>query len=144
MKLNTATFAVTNNFKAQANAWALAALLGTSAVNHLRNPKFYYPVVPPSLCSDKGGRFGLMTRRQWVVVSAAPEAVAALGLLVPGTRKAAAVATTVMFAGFTAGHVTALRRAFGPEGTPSERRIHALRLPLQLPLVAWAWSARRP
>lgn len=141
---NVAANAAANNFKAHANAWALAALLGASAVNHVRNPTFYYPVVPPSLCSDKGGRFGLMTRKQWVLVSAAPEALAALGLVIPGTRKAAAVATTVMFAGFTAGHVTALRRAFGPDGTSTERRIHAVRLPLQLPLVAWAWGARRP
>ena len=125
------------------SAWALAALLGASAVNHLRNPKFYYPVVPPVLCSDKGGKIGLMTRRQWVLASAAPEFLAAAGLLIPGTRRAAATATTVMFAGFTAGHVSALRRAFGPDGSAAARRIHALRLPLQLPLVAWAWSVRR-
>ncbi|AIY00452.1 hypothetical protein ART_0853 [Arthrobacter sp. PAMC 25486] len=84
-----------------------------------------------------------MTRHQWVLASAAPEALAAVGLLVPRTRRAAATATTVMFAGFTAGHLSALRRAWGPDGTPSARRIHALRLPLQVPLVAWAWSARR-
>ena len=126
------------------SAWALAALLGTSAVNHVRNPKFFYPVVPPSLCTDKGGKFGVLTRRQWVLASALPEALAAAGLLIPGTRRAAATATTVMFAGFTAGHVSALRRAFGPDGTASARRIHALRLPLQLPLLAWAWSVRRP
>lgn len=126
------------------SAWALAALLGASAVNHIVNPKFYYPVVPPILCTDKDGRFGLMTRRQWVLASAAPEALAAVGLVVPGTRKVTAVATTLMFAGFTAGHVSALRRAFGPKGNAEARRIHAIRLPLQAPLIAWAWSARRP
>lgn len=126
------------------SAWALAALLAASAVNHVVNPKFYYAVVPPSLCTDKDGRFGLMTRRQWVLASAAPEALAAVGLLVPGTRKVTAVATTLMFAGFTAGHVSALRRAFGPKGSVEARRIHAIRLPLQVPLIAWAWSARRP
>ncbi|MFQ4150219.1 hypothetical protein AAGW05_16285 [Arthrobacter sp. LAPM80] len=125
------------------NALALATLLGASAANHLRNPRFYYPVVPPSLCSDKGGRFGLMTRNQWVLASAVPEVLGAVGLLIPGTRKAAATATTLMFAGFTAGHLSALKRAWGPEGTPQARRVHALRLPLQAPLVAWAWSARR-
>jgi len=127
-----------------ASTWALAALLGTSAVNHVVNPKFYYPVVPPSLCTDKDGRFPLMTRRQWVLASAAPEALAAVGLLVPGTRNATAVATTLMFTGFTAGHLSALRRAFGPDGSSAARRIHAVRLPLQIPLIAWAWSTRRP
>lgn len=125
------------------NAAALAALLAASAVNHLRNPEFYYPVVPPSLCSDKGGRLGLMTRHEWVIASAIPEGLAAAGLLLPATRRAAATATALMFAGFTAGHVSALRRAFGPDGTRQARRVHSVRLPLQLPLVAWAWSARK-
>ena len=124
-------------------AWSLAALLGTSAINHMANPKFYYPVVPPVLCTDKGGALGLMTRHQWVLASAAPEALGAAGLLIPGTRKLAATATTVMFVGFTFGHLTALRHAFGPKGSPEQRRIHSIRLPLQVPLVAWAWSARK-
>lgn len=121
----------------------LATLLGAGAVNHVRNPKFYYPVVPPSLCTDKDGKFALMSRHQWVLASAVPEVLGAVGLLVPSTRKAAATATALMFAGFTAGHVSALRRAFGPDGTPQAKRVHMLRLPLQVPLVIWAWSARR-
>lgn len=123
---------------------ALAAILGASAVNHLRNPAFYYPVVPPVLCTDQDGDYGVMTRRQWVVASAAPEALAAVGLVVPGTRKAAATATALMFSGFTVGHISALRRAYGPHGTSAARRVHAVRLPLQIPLIVWAWSARRP
>ncbi|MDJ0313458.1 hypothetical protein [Arthrobacter sp. H35-D1] len=128
-----------NNVK----AWSLAVLLGASAVNHVANPKFYYPVVPAILCTDKAGALGLMTRHQWVLASTVPEALAAAGLLIPGTRKLAATATAAMFVGFTFGHVTALRHAFGPKGTPAQRRIHAVRLPLQIPLVAWAWSARK-
>lgn len=123
--------------------WALAALLGTSAVNHVKNPAFYYPVVPPSLCSDKGGKLGVMTRKQWVLASAVPEALAVVGLLIPRTRNVTAVATTLMFVGFTVGHLSALRRAFGPEGTAQTKRIHAVRLPLQVPLIAWAWSVRK-
>lgn len=125
------------------SAVALAALLGASAVNHVRNPKFYYPVVPPVLCTDKDGDLGVMTRNQWVLASAVPEVLAVAGLLVPKTRKATATATALMFTGFTAGHVSALRHAFGPAGTPEARRIHAVRLPLQIPLVLWAWSIRR-
>ncbi|MHA7269460.1 DoxX family protein [Arthrobacter sp. HLT1-20] len=129
------------------STWALAALLGASAVNHVSNPPFYYPVVPPVLCTDsrtgKAGELGVMTRRQWVLASAVPEALAAVGLLLPATRKASATATALMFAGFTAGHVSALRRAYGPDGSSEARRIHSVRLPLQLPLIAWAWSVRR-
>lgn len=126
---------------------ALAALLGTSAVIHLRNPEGYYSVVPPYLCSDsetgRGKPWALLTRRQWVIASAVPEFAGAAGLLIPATRKAAATATAAMFVGFTAGHISALQRAFGPKGTAEAKRIHGIRLPLQIPLVIWAWSARR-
>lgn len=122
---------------------ALATLLATSAVNHIKNPAFYYPVVPPVLCTDKEGELGIMTRHQWVLASAVPEVLAATGILVPATRKATATATALMFAAFTAGHLSALQRAYGPQGTASAQRIHAIRLPLQLPLVAWAWSVRK-
>lgn len=124
------------------STWALAALLGASAVNHVKNPAFYYPVVPPALCSDQGTSWAPLTRHQWVMASALPEVLGAIGLLVPATRRAAATATALMFAGFTAGHVSALHRAWGPQGTAASRLIHGFRLPLQVPLVAWAWRAR--
>lgn len=130
-----------------ASTITLAALLGTSAVIHLRKPEGYYSVVPPYLCSDaeaaKGRPWAIFTRRQWVIFSAIPEFAGAAGLLIPATRKAAATATAAMFVGFTLGHVSALQRAFGPKGSLQSKRIHSIRLPLQIPLVIWAWSARR-
>ncbi len=125
------------------SAAGLAALLAVSAVNHRLQPKFYYSVVPRSLCTDKDGRFGVMTRERWVAVTAVPEVAAAVGLLIPATRPTAAVATAVMFTGFTAAHFSGLHRAFGPRGSRRDRLIHAVRLPLQAPLIAWAWSLRR-
>ncbi|MDJ0354941.1 hypothetical protein [Paenarthrobacter sp. PH39-S1] len=121
----------------------LAAVLGASTVAHLRNPGFFYAVVPPALCTDAGSRCGVMSRDEWVALSAIPEAAAAVGLLIPATRKVAATATAVMFGAFTAGHITALQRAFGLGGTPRGRLIHAVRLPLQVPLILWAWRLRR-
>ena len=85
-----------------------------------------------------------MSREEWVAVSGLLEAGAAVGLLVPATRRAAAGCVTAMFTLFLAGHVDALRKAYGPEGTPRQRRAHTLRLPLQAPLIAWAWSLRKP
>ena len=123
-------------------ALSLAALLAASALNHVRNPGFYYAVVPPQLCSDKGRGKGILTRKQWVLASAVPEALAAVGLLLPATRRAAATSTAVMFVGFTAGHCSALQHAFGPQGSSAAKRIHLARLPLQIPLVVWAWRAR--
>ncbi len=130
--------------KVDAPLLALAALLAASAVKHLRDPKFYYPVIPRSLCTDTSGSLAVMTRAEWVASSALLEGAAATGLLIPATRKAAAVATALMFTGFTVGHVAALQQAFGPRGTPRARLVHSLRLPLQVPLVVWAWKVRHP
>ena len=129
--------------KQNLSAAAMAALLSVSAVNHFRNPGFYAGVVPRSLCRDKGGRFGVLTRSQWISASGVIEAAAAGALLVPATRRAAATGTTLMYAAFVAGHLSALERAFGERGSDREKVIHTLRLPLQLPLMRWAWSLRR-
>ncbi|MFZ3415453.1 hypothetical protein [Arthrobacter sp. 3Tela_A] len=129
--------------KQNLSAAAMAALLSASAVNHFRNPGFYAGVVPRSLCRDKGGRFGVLTRSQWISASGVIEAAAAGALLVPATRRAAATGTTLMYAAFIAGHLSALERAFGERGSDREKVIHTLRLPLQLPLIRWAWSLRR-
>ena len=72
------------------------------------------------------------------------EAGAAVGLLIPATRRAAAGCVAAMFTAFLAGHLDALRKAYGPDGTPGQRRVHTLRLPLQAPLIAWAWSLTEP
>ncbi|GAB3271358.1 DoxX family protein [Arthrobacter pigmenti] len=119
-----------------ASVLALAGLLTASAINHFTTEHFYYAVVPPSITSRK------VSRRDWVHASGVIEFAGAAGLLLPQTRRTAAVCTAVMFAGFTAGHISALRRACGPKGSPKARMIHGLRLPLQVPLIAWAWKAR--
>ncbi|MHC6218953.1 DoxX family protein [Arthrobacter sp. MMS24-S77] len=143
------------------SAAALSALLFASAKKHFEEPKFFSPVVPDYLCREdnvggqadledghnianaaapRNGALAVMSREEWIAVSGLLEAAAAVGLLIPATRKAAARGTTLMFTAFLAGHVDALRRAYSPGGTTSERRIHTLRLPLQVPLIVWAWS----
>ena len=124
------------------SAAAMAALLSVSAVNHFRNPKFYNAVVPRSISTDTDGTFGVLTRRQWTHLSGVLEFAAAAGLLLPATRRAAATGTTLMYIAFIAGHLSALQRAFGPRGSEREKAIHLARLPLQLPLIRWAWSLR--
>jgi uncharacterized membrane protein len=131
------------------SAVALSGLLLASAAKHFRTPKFYYPVVPDYLCREDApgslpnGPLAVMSREEWVASSGLLEVAAAVGLLIPATRKAAADATTAMFAAFLAGHIDALRRSYGPSGTAHERRIHTVRLPLQIPLILWSWSLRK-
>lgn len=135
------------------SAAAMGTLLLASAMKHFRDPAFYRQVVPDYLCRDDGGAgqsaaparpFALLSREEWDALSGLLELAAAVGILVPGTRRATATGTAVMFTAFLAGHVDALRRAYGPQGTPAQRKVHTVRLPLQAPLIAWAWSLRRP
>ncbi|MFE4196910.1 hypothetical protein ACFRJ9_13685 [Paenarthrobacter sp. NPDC056912] len=127
----------------------LSALLLASAMKHFRTPKFYYPVVPDYLCrrdepgNRPNGSLAVMSREEWVAASGLIEATAAVGLLIPATRKATAEGVTAMFAVFLAGHIDALRRAYGPNGTTTEKRVHTVRLPLQIPLILWSWSLRK-
>ncbi|MDQ0925169.1 putative membrane protein [Pseudarthrobacter sp. W1I19] len=135
------------------SAAAMSALLLASAMKHFRDPRFYRQVVPDYLClegrdngtePDRRRPFAVMTREEWIAVSGLLELAAAAGLLVPPARKATATALAAMFTVFLAGHVDALRHAYSPEGTPVQRKMHTLRLPLQAPLILWAWSLRKP
>ena len=130
------------------SAALVSALLLTSAAKHFREPEFFHPVVPDLLCRDDSGEqpngpLAVLSREEWVAASGLLEAAAAVGLLIPATRPAAAGCVTALFTAFLAGHVGALRAAYGPEGTQRGRRVHTLRLPLQAPLIAWAWTLTR-
>ena len=147
------------------SAAALSALLLASAMKHVRDPDFYGQVVPDYLCRDDGpasatsmptstpGRapistggiarpLAVMTRHEWIALSGLVEAGAAVGLLIPATRRTTATGVAALFSLFVTGHVDALRRAYGPDGSPSQRTLHTARLPLQVPLILWAWSLR--
>ena len=131
------------------SAAAMSALLLASAAKHFNDPGFFAPVVPDFLCRDDTGErpnspLAVLSREEWVALSGLLEAGAAVGLLIPATRRATAGGVTAMFTAFLAGHLDALRRAYGPDGTPGQRRLHTLRLPLQAPLIAWAWTLRNP
>lgn len=130
------------------SAAALSGLLLASAAKHFRDPGFFAPLVPSYLCRDdsgdrRNGPLAVLSRDEWVAASGLLEAGAAVGLLLPQTRRAAAGCVTAMFTVFLAAHVDALGAAYGPNGSPARRRIHTLRLPLQAPLIAWAWSLTR-
>lgn len=143
-----------NSFPVQTlSAAAMAALLVASAGKHFRDPAFYRDVVPGYLCrrdpepgTDQSGQahpLAVLSRDEWIAVSGLLELAAAVGILLPPTRKLTATALTAMFAAFLAGHVDALVRAYSPAGTPLRRKIHTARLPLQAPLILWAWSLRK-
>lgn len=100
------------------------------------------PGSAPTSMPGSARPLAVMTRQEWIALSGLVEAGAAVGLLIPATRRTTASWVAALFVVFVAGHVDAIRRAYGPDGSPAQRTVHTVRLPLQVPLVLWAWSLR--
>jgi uncharacterized membrane protein len=113
---------------------ALAGLLAVSGVLHLVRPQVFESIVPRRLPA----------RRELVHVSGVAELACAAGLLHPRTRAVAGWASAALLVAVYPANVqmavTALR---SPRTSTAYRAATLVRLPLQLPLVLWALSARR-
>lgn len=111
-------------------ALALAALLGGSGVLHLWRPRVYRGLIPKVL-GDPG---------PWVLGSGVAELACAAALAVPATRRAGGLASAALLVGVFPGNITMAVRSRGRTGLAV---VAWARLPLQVPLVAWAWSVAR-
>ena len=118
-------------------AGAVAAAFAVSGVVHLVRPQVFEPIVPRAL----------PRRRAIVLVSGVAELVCAAGLALPATRRVAGRASAALLvAVFPANVQMALDavRAAGPDHAGRTRAVVTLvRLPVQWPLVRWAWRAGR-
>ena len=113
-------------------ARTLAALLTTTGVAHLAVPAPFDAIVPRALPA---------TPRFWTLASGVAELAVAAAVAVPRTRRAGAAAAAALFvAVFPANVKMAHDRSGGPAAV---RALVWGRLPLQVPLVAWALAVRR-
>ncbi|RJK92930.1 DoxX family protein [Vallicoccus soli] len=117
--------------RAERCALALAALLTTTGVLHFAAPRPFASIVPRALGDP----------RPWVRGSGAAELACAAGLLAPGTRRRAGWATAaLLLAVWPANWQMALASG---DRSAAYRTAAWGRLPLQLPLVAWALRVAR-
>ncbi len=110
------------------DAAALATMLATTGVLHFVAPRPFDSIVPRSL----PGR-----RRTWTYLSGAAELAVAAAIAHPRTRRIGGLAAAGLFIGVFPANVKMAvdwRRA-----APAKRAIALGRLPLQVPLVLWAW-----
>jgi uncharacterized membrane protein len=113
-------------------ALSLAALLATAGTAHFVRPRPFDDLIPDALPGAP---------RAWTYASGAAELALAAGLLVPATRRRSALAAAAFFVAVFPGNVT---MAYRWRNRPlSQRALAYGRLPLQVPLVAWARSATR-
>jgi uncharacterized membrane protein len=125
------------NLRSRLSLAGLTALIGGSGVLHFVVPRSYQRIVPAPLAEWRGGV---------VALSGVAEIICALLLLTPRTRRLGAWATVALLvAVFPANVQMALDGGYPDAPLPANSAVGAwLRLPLQVPLVWWALSLRRP
>ena len=118
---------------AAASPYLLAGLLGAAGVAHFAVSEPYARIVPARLPAQT----------ELVYLSGVAELACAAGLVARRTRRRAGYATAALFVAVWPANVS-MALAAGSRPTLYTAVVW-LRLPLQLPLIAWALSlARRP
>ena len=116
--------------RAPGKAVRLGMLLGGSGVLHLVRPGMYEWLVPPELGAA----------RVWVIATGVAEIGTGALLAAPATRRAGGWAATTLLMGFVPAHLHTFRVL--PRKTVPMAAA-AVRLPLQVPLIAAAWKVAR-
>lgn len=110
----------------------LAGLLGITGALHFVVPRFYDAIIPPVLPGSA---------RTWVLASGGAELVCAAAVASPRTRRLGAGLAAILFVlVFPANVQMALNWR---RGSTLRALVGAARLPLQVPLVWWAWRVHR-
>lgn len=110
----------------------LAALLATAGAAHLLAPAPFDAIVPRALPGPP---------RLWTVLSGVAELAVAAAVAVPRTRRAGALAAAALFVAVLPANVQ--MALDWSDRSPAARAVAWGRLPLQVPLVAWALAVRR-
>ncbi len=113
-----------------ASPYLLTALLTAAGVAHFLKPGFYDPLIPDALPGSA---------RAWTYGSGVAELAVAAAVAVPQTRRRGALAAALLFVAVFPGNI---QMAFDAQ-TAGEKAIAYGRLPLQLPLVLWAYRLSR-
>jgi uncharacterized membrane protein len=113
-------------------ALRLAAFLGTAGVGHFVMPRYYDAIVPESLPGSA---------RTWTYLSGVAEVACGVAVALPRTRRAGALAAAGLFAAVFPANVK-MARDWRDRPLPLKAVAYG-RLPLQLPLIAWALKAAR-
>lgn len=111
-----------------ASPYLLGALLCVAGSLHFLFPRTYDGIIPSFL----------PVPRVWTYASGVAEVACGLGILTPRYRRGAAAAAGVLFLAVLPANVQMAVRETG-----AARYLGLARLPLQLPLIYWAWCVRR-
>ncbi|QWC85385.1 hypothetical protein KLP28_00930 [Nocardioidaceae bacterium] len=110
----------------------LSGLFAASGAVHLVRPQVFEPLMPPYVPAH----------REVIVGSGVVEAALAVGLLLPGTRRAAGWGSVAVLLGVMPAHLHGVQSARRAGNTPMTVG-HLARIPLQLPMLRAALRATR-
>ncbi|SCG68986.1 DoxX family protein [Micromonospora coxensis] len=113
-------------------AAALAGLLATAGVTHFVAPRSYDRIVPRALPGSA---------RFWTYASGVAELAVAAAVAHPATRRHGGLAAAALFAAVFPANVQ-MAADWRDKGA-ARRAVAYGRLPLQVPLVWWAWRVAR-
>lgn len=111
---------------------ALACLLTTTGILHFAAPKQFDTIVPRALPGPS---------RRWTYLSGAAELAVAAAVAAPRTRRRGAMAAVLLFVAVFPANVQ-MALDWRKRSLPQQALAWG-RLPLQLPLIAWALRASR-
>lgn len=112
--------------------WVLAGLFAASGTLHLIRPEVFEPLMPAFVPAHT----------QVIYASGVAELLCAAGLAYPPTRRIAGWASAALLIAVFPGNIKMAVDAAGSDALGSQVVAFA-RLPLQLPLIAWALRAGR-
>jgi uncharacterized membrane protein len=114
------------------DAAGLAAFLATMGALHFAAPKPFDRLIPRALPGSP---------RAWTYASGVAELAVAAAVAHPRTRRAGGLAAAALFVAVFPANVK--MAADWRHASPAKRAIAYGRLPLQAPLIAWAWRVSR-
>jgi uncharacterized membrane protein len=110
-----------------------ALLFVVAGIAHFVSPEAYVRIVPPYLPQP-----GLL-----VLISGIAEIAGGIGLLLPITRRMAAFGLVVLLIAVFPANIYMATAHIPFAGLAGKSWLQWLRLPLQLPLIWWAWQYTR-
>jgi uncharacterized membrane protein len=114
----------------KASPYLLVGVLAGAGVTHLIKPGFYDPIVPHALPGPP---------RAWTYLSGVAELGVAVAVAHPETRKHGALAAALLFIAVYPANIQMAADARSVQ----DRVISYVRLPLQFPLIWWAFKVSR-
>ncbi len=112
----------------------LAVAMGLAGASHFTMTDTYAAIVPDYL----------PMHREIVLLTGVLELLAAIGLLVPRTRRFTGWALILFFLAVLPANIHQATHGLQPPGLEMSPTMLWVRLPLQLVLIAWAWWMTRP